>query len=268
MAWGGQFGTPGYAQSTIPTPIVQQYPGAKNYQSSLRMFGDLASGPYSKGLGDIAAAQSLDPAAQQYQQNMAMGGGAYAPPGSGTAELGNLFGAASGSEATRQQVNDESAIDALKGMGQAGMGLANSIDEQQSAAIALERANNEALSAEISGALDIASTVGQLLGFGSGSQAFSTAAAGSQAGAGGGGGGGGVGPGGTAPSTASASGGYNFWGSPLGQMSSAVGQGGQRLWDWMSPSVRGMFGATGGGVQPIYPATPGYGTGNMAAFGP
>lgn len=138
----GQFGTPGYAQSTIPTPIVQQYPGAKNYQDALRGFGLLAYGPYSKGYGDLAASQATDPAAAAWQAGTGGGGGAFAQPGVASNALGNLFSSQMGGEVSRQAANQQGVFNALQGIEGVGKGLATSIDEQQRAAIQLEAAKN------------------------------------------------------------------------------------------------------------------------------
>lgn len=246
----GQFGTSGYPQRTIPSPIVQQYPGAKNFQGALGMFGNLAYGPYSQGLSDVESAQQADPMAQQYQQIMEQGGGAYAQPGLGTGAVGSLFSGQMANEAQRQKTQHESTMNALSGIGDIGKALADSIYSQESAANSLQMAENQALSNKISGALDLTATAIDLAmmpmapsgaaAAASGSQAASTAASGAK--------GGGAG-GGTAPTASSFD-------------NTAAGE----TWNWMRntayPSIRGMFGG-GAGVQPIYPSTPGYGSGMM-----
>lgn len=139
----GQFGTPGYAQSTIPTPIVQQYPGAKNYQDALRGFDILGFGPLAGGFGRLAASGVTDPVAGGFQTTVGPGGaGAFAQPGAASAQLGGLFGSQMESIPAAQGANQQFQNQVLGGIANVGKGLGASIDQQQQAAIQLEAAKN------------------------------------------------------------------------------------------------------------------------------
>lgn len=252
----GQFGAGDYPSKTIPNNIAFQYPGTRNFRSALGMFGDLAYGPYAGGIGAVGSAQAMDPLAQTEQGAMQGGGGTFSQPGLGANTVGQLFGGAMQNEAQKQRAQQEQTMQALQGIGNVGKALADSIYSQESAANQLMSAENAAESAKIAGALDLTTTAIDLYMAGtnptsaaaSTANATGTASQGAQAGQGAGG------------QAQSAAGGGAPGTSPFGEIQNWWGN---TAW----PTLQGMF-QRPPTVQPINPVTPGYGTGNMPAYGP
>lgn len=166
MAWGGQFGTSSYPWGAIPRPIVQQYEGAQNERTALGAYGNLLYGPLSRGGPQLAAGQVMDPAAQALQVSTEAGGGAFAPPGQETAEMGNLFAASGSADAAQQAASQAQGAKAAQGISDVGLNLANMESGMQEAADKLQAAKNEAQAEQMKGFMDIANLLTSPTGLG------------------------------------------------------------------------------------------------------
>jgi hypothetical protein len=143
QGWGGAFGTSGFPQGAIPPDIAQQYPGLKSNRNALGVFGNLAYGPQSTGIADIATAQANDPSAGAYQQGTATGGGAYAPGGEGTGLFSSLLNNQIKNQAAQQDLLNQTRQKALSGIATTGMDVANNMAGQQQAQLALDQAQQQ-----------------------------------------------------------------------------------------------------------------------------
>lgn len=152
----GQFGTANYPFRTIPRDIITQYPGTINLRDALSAYGNLAYGPLSGGLGDIAGAKAMDPAAAEFQAGTEGGGGAFGTPGAGTEMFSKLINNAMAANATKQATQQQQNIEALKGINTTGEQLAGSIYGQQKGALELQAAEQEAQAKQGQGIMQLA----------------------------------------------------------------------------------------------------------------
>lgn len=154
MAWGGQFGTPGFGAGDFPPSIINQYPGTQDIQQGTQMYGNLLYGPYSNAY-QIAAAQAADPSGGQFQQFGVTGGGEFGTPGAGSTELGNLFAGQAGAFNAGQAALGQQRTQAMGGMQDAFQKYAQDMFTTQSAALALDEAKARAQAEQQSAIIDL-----------------------------------------------------------------------------------------------------------------
>lgn len=167
MAVGyGQFGAPNYFGRDIPPNILNQYPGTTNIQAGGQAFGNLLYGPLSNAY-NITAAQAADPSAVAFQADMARGGGAFAVPGAGTAQLSNLFAGQAQADVAGQQAKFQQQKSAEQGMLDTAQAYAGDIYQTQQAKYGLEAAKGQQQQQQeqgIVGLLDMFTNPNSMLG--------------------------------------------------------------------------------------------------------
>jgi hypothetical protein len=177
----GQFGTSSYPYQTIPSAIIGQYPGSQNLRTALGMYTNLLGGQLAPAGGDLAAAQATDPGAQSYEEQVA---GGFPTANAALTSTGNLFGGAFGAVPAQQGATQAQQNQALKGISNVGMDLANNMQGLQMATDKLETAQDEAQAQQMKDFMDItnlftspqglgANIMSQVLGYPSGTSPIS-----------------------------------------------------------------------------------------------